>query len=146
MIWFDWDVMMNSAMKEERLMRAVSSYHIPSRKLINFRVYQKHSDLKHQRNMKVLRFITCAAIAVALMIGCDEGIDPISHVPPGDDVAPPTVSVSYPVEGTLIRVKEDVAPINIQFQAEDDIEISVITLSIDGTKIGEVSGFKDYRR
>lgn len=96
--------------------------------------------------MKILRFITCAALAVALVIGCDEGIDPISHVPPGDDVAPPTVSVSYPVEGTLIRVKEDVAPINIQFQAEDDIEISVITLSIDGTKIGEVSGFKDYRR
>jgi hypothetical protein len=96
--------------------------------------------------MKILRFITCAALAVALVIGCDEGIDPISHVPPGDDTAAPTVSITYPSEGTLIRVKEDVAPVNIQFQVEDDIEVGTITLTLDGTKIGEVSSFKDYRR
>src|SRR5690606_41404038 len=96
--------------------------------------------------MKVLRFITFAAISTALVVGCDEGIDPISHVPPGDDVAAPTVTISYPGEGTLIRVKEDVAPVNIEFQVEDDIEIGTITLTMDGTKIGEVSEFKDYRR
>lgn len=96
--------------------------------------------------MKILRFITCAAVAAALAVGCDEGIDPISHVPPGDDTAAPTVNILYPSEGTLIRVKEDVAPVNIEFQVEDDIEIGTITLTLDGTKIGEVSDFKDYRR
>lgn len=96
--------------------------------------------------MKILRFITYAATTAALAIGCDEGIDPISHVPPGDDVAAPTVNISYPGEGTLIRVKEDVAPVNIEFQVEDDIEIGTITLTLDGTAIGEVSDFKDYRR
>lgn len=96
--------------------------------------------------MKILRFITYAAATAALAIGCDEGIDPITAVPPGEDLASPLVSISYPGEGTLIRVKEDVAPVNIQFEVEDDIEIATITLDLDGTKIGEVSDFKDYRR
>lgn len=96
--------------------------------------------------MKALRLITYAAMTAALAIGCDEGIDPITPVPPGEDVAAPTVTVSYPGEGTLIRVKEDVAPVNIEFQVEDDIEIATITLTLDGTEIGAVSDFKDYRR
>ncbi len=43
-------------------------------------------------------------------------------------------------------VKEDVAPVDIQFEATDDIEIGSIALSLDGTKITEFTDFKDYRR
>ena len=95
--------------------------------------------------MKILRLITYAVTTAVLAIGCDEGIDPISHVPPGEDVNPPTIEITYPVEGSRIRVKEDVMPIEFRFHAEDDIEIVSVSFTLDGTNIGEVTEFKDYR-
>lgn len=84
--------------------------------------------------------------ACLVAIACDEGIDPITRVEPGPDEAAPTVVINYPAEGTLIRVKEDVTPINIQFEVIDDIEIKTITVMLDGAKIKEFTDFKDYRR
>ena len=43
-------------------------------------------------------------------------------------------------------MKDDVAPVDIQFEATDDIEIASIALALDGTKITEFTDFKDYRR
>lgn len=84
--------------------------------------------------------------AALVAVACNEGIDPISRVAPGPDESAPTVTITYPAEGTLIRVREDVAPVNIQFEVVDDIEIQTISVSLDGTKVQEFTDFKDYRR
>jgi hypothetical protein len=96
--------------------------------------------------MKILKHISAGALSIVFAFACNEGIDPISHVEPGPDEAAPTITVSYPLEGTRVQVKEDVAPLDIQFEATDDIEIQQVAFSLDGTEVGTLSGFKDYRR
>jgi hypothetical protein len=96
--------------------------------------------------MRTLKYISSGALVFLLAGACNEGIDPISHVDPGPDQAAPTVTITYPGEGAEVRVTEDVAPINIQFEASDDIEIQSIAISLDGSEIGTLSDFKDYRR
>ncbi|MGV8139868.1 MAG: LamG-like jellyroll fold domain-containing protein [Mangrovibacterium sp.] len=89
------------------------------------------------------------SILISLLIvvsACDNGIDPISYVAPGNDETAPAVVISYPAEGTKIKVKESVTSIKIQFEVTDDIEIKDIVLSLDGTKIAGFDTFKDYRR
>ncbi len=95
--------------------------------------------------MKILKFISIGALAI-FGSACNEGIDPISQVAPGPDETAPTVAIAYPFEGAKIMVKDDIAPVDIQFEATDDIEIGSIALTLDGTKITEFTDFKDYRR
>jgi hypothetical protein len=96
--------------------------------------------------MKIFKQISAGALSILFAFGCNEGIDPISRVEPGPDETPPTISVSYPLEGTKVQVKEDVAPLGIQFEATDDIEIQQVAFTLDGTEVGTLSDFKDYRR
>lgn len=79
--------------------------------------------------------------------GCtDSYIDEIVRVEPGPDVTAPEVTITFPLEGTLIRVVEDVTPININFEIVDDIEIESIQVSLDGTQIASFEEFLDFRR
>ncbi len=94
--------------------------------------------------MKTIHYILINLLIV--VFACDNGIDPISYVAPGNDETAPAVVISYPAEGTRIKVKESVTSINIQFEVTDDIEIQEITLSLDGTEIKSFDTFKDYRR
>ena len=87
-----------------------------------------------------------AASLLITAFSCNDGIDPITPVAPGDDTSAPTVTISYPIEGTLVRVKDDVAPITIQFEAVDDIEIQKIDVVLDGATIASYNSFLDYRR
>ena len=96
--------------------------------------------------MKIFKYLLFVVTFAVVIVACNEGIDPITSVAPGDDTASPTVSITYPGEGTLIRVKEDVTPINIRFEVVDDIEIQSISVQLDGSGIAEYSEFKDYRR
>ncbi|HEX6224007.1 MAG TPA: LamG-like jellyroll fold domain-containing protein [Chryseolinea sp.] len=96
--------------------------------------------------MKILKYISVGAFAMVFGVACNEGIDDISYVAPGPDETAPTITVSYPIEGTKVQVKEDVAPIDIQFEATDDIEIKDIAVSLDGTVVATLTDFKDYRR
>lgn len=91
-------------------------------------------------------WIILVAGTFVLAAACNEGIDPISPVEPGPDEVAPTVIINYPSEGTQIRVKEDVTPIDIQFEVTDDIEIESIDVALDGATIKELTSFKDYRR
>lgn len=100
---------------------------------------------KKNEDMKTFCKILMGAAAI-LAVSCEEGIDPITRVEPGPDEAAPTVTIKYPAEGTLIRVKEDVTPINIEFEVVDDIEIEIITVSLDGTELTTFNNFRDYRR
>jgi hypothetical protein len=76
--------------------------------------------------------------------GCDEGIDPITSVAPGPDEAAPAVNITFPNEGTMIRVKEDVTPLDIKFEVTDDIELQKISLVLDGSEIATFIDFNDY--
>ncbi len=95
--------------------------------------------------MKIFKWLFI--ITLSLTFGCKDGyIDDITHVEPGPDEAAPVVNIDYPNEGTQIRVREDVASINIQFEVIDDIEIQDISVAMDGNEITSFSDFNDYRR
>lgn len=96
--------------------------------------------------MKTIKSILAALLIAVLALSCDDGIDSISSVAPGDDETAPSIVISYPAEGTKIKVKESVTSINIQFEVTDDIEIQKATLSLDGTELTSFSSFRDYRR
>lgn len=96
--------------------------------------------------MKILKYIILGSLAMVFAVACQKGIDPISYVDPGPDTAAPVVSISYPIEGTKIRVDEPVTSINIKFVASDDIEIKNISVQLDGTEIKTFDSFVDYRR
>ena len=76
----------------------------------------------------------------------DSYIDELQHVAPGPDEEAPAVTLAYPLEGTLIRVIEDVAPIDIQFTVTDDIEIRDIVVELNGEQITSFDDFVDYRK
>lgn len=96
--------------------------------------------------MKFKSYITLAA-ALILGFACKDGyIDEIEPVAPGADESSPMVMINYPTEGTLIRVLEDVATIQIKFEVTDDIEIGDVKVQMDGAEIGAYSDFVDYRR
>ncbi|MBX2896085.1 MAG: LamG domain-containing protein [Cyclobacteriaceae bacterium] len=77
---------------------------------------------------------------------CNEGIDPIRAIAPGPDETSPVITVTYPLEGTEIKVAETVVPINIKFEVTDDIEIKSIVVKMDGNNVATFNEFLDYRR
>src|SRR5690349_5387062 len=95
--------------------------------------------------MSIMNKILCGVMAMAF-VACNDGIDPITPVAPGEDTAAPAVTITYPLEGTKVQVKEDVAPIIIKFESTDDIEIQKIDVILDGQTVNTFSSFLDYRR
>ncbi len=87
-------------------------------------------------------FISCFAFTACN----DDGIDPISSIPQGTDESAPIVNIVFPVEGTKIRVVEDVTDIQIKFEVTDDIEVSEIQIKLDGVLLATFTDFPDYRR
>lgn len=96
--------------------------------------------------MKIVNYISASTLIAILAMACNDGIDPIRRVDPGPDMENPKVEISYPFPGARIQVREQVAPIDIQFKATDDIEIQSISIILDGTEIGKLTSFTDYRR
>lgn len=96
--------------------------------------------------MKILKYIAVCSLIIFFVAACNKGIDSITSIPPGADESAPEITINYPVEGTLLRVKEDVTSVNIKFEATDDIELQSISVKLDGTEITKFSSFKDYRR
>lgn len=95
--------------------------------------------------MKKIQIILLAVIFA--FAGCtDSYIDDIVAVDPGPDNAAPEVLINFPIEGTLIRVVEDETAIDINFEVRDDIEIDVITISLNGNQLESFNDFIDYRR
>ena len=93
-----------------------------------------------------IRF-TLIMLMALIAVSCTDGyIDDIAFVAPGPDNNAPEIQINYPNEGTQIRVIEDVTPINIDIEVEDDIEIEKVSLNMDGTEIASFNEFTDYRR
>lgn len=96
--------------------------------------------------MKNLKSIVSCLVAVIFMYSCDQGIDEITQVDPGADIAAPTVTINYPKEGTKIKVLESSTEITIDFEVIDDIEINDIKVLLDDVEIESYNTFKDYRK
>lgn len=95
--------------------------------------------------MKILKFLMIGMLF--LTIACQDGyIDDVEPKQPGEDREAPEVDINFPLEGTLIRVVEDVTSITFDIEAIDDIEIKSVTLQLDGTTIVTFTEFMDYRR
>ena len=96
--------------------------------------------------MKTTKYILAFIVGIVMTIACNKGIDSISHISPGADLAAPLVVVSYPAEGQKIQVPTLLASIDIQFVVTDDIELKSVSVLMDGTELTNYSTFKDYRR
>ena len=81
-----------------------------------------------------------------LLFGCSyDNIDPITKVNAGSDSGAPEINISYPVEGTTIKVIDETTSINIKFEVTDDIEVTNIEVLVDGNQIANMNDFTDYR-
>ena len=97
--------------------------------------------------MKTINRILFFVLAVFVAGACTQNyIDDISKVEPGPDETAPVVTIISPSEGYQIKVPEAVAPVTIEFEATDDIELSSVSVKINGTEIQSYTDFKDYRR
>lgn len=96
--------------------------------------------------MKIINKILTAVLALFMVTGCYEGIDPISYVAPGADASAPQIIVVTPAEGYQIKVPDLTAPISIQVEVTDDIELKQVVVAIDGVDVKTYTDFRDYRR
>ena len=96
--------------------------------------------------MKILKQILVGALAVVVAVACDQGIDPITKVEPGEDTAAPSVTLNNPTEDVIIPFTDEETDLDIQFQVTDDIEITSVAVSVDGSEVATYDEFKDYRR
>lgn len=96
--------------------------------------------------MKTLKHILAGSLAsMAMFTACNQGIDDITPVAPGEDVSAPVVNIQYPLEGTKIQVVEDTTSIVIELDVTDDIEIGRVVVTLDGAEINSFNEFVDYR-
>jgi hypothetical protein len=96
--------------------------------------------------MKSLKYIIICSLITMLIVSCNKGLDPIVEVAPGDDVSNPQLVITYPVDGKPFVSPDSLATITIKLTATDDIELKSVLLNLDGTDIGTITSFKDYRR
>lgn len=95
--------------------------------------------------MKKFKFIINSVLVILALNSCNEGIDNIHFVNPGEDKSDPVITVNFPPEGYELQTNDAVASINIDFKVVDDIEISSISVKMDGSEIVSYNEFKDYR-
>ncbi|MFT3738373.1 MAG: Ig-like domain-containing protein [Breznakibacter sp.] len=96
--------------------------------------------------MNIVRNIWAGLLIFASVTACEQGIDSISHVAPGNDESVPVITVSAPTAGYEIKVPNLEATVSVSMEVTDDIELQSVTLSLDGTVVKTYSAFRDYRR
>ncbi len=92
-----------------------------------------------------ISFIGLFLLFFALTSCENDGIDPITPVDPGADAGDPEVVITSPLDGSTIKVLEEVSTITIKFEVEDDIEIANIEVKVDGNTVTTMNDFLDYR-
>jgi len=96
--------------------------------------------------MKLIKYLIICSLVTVLAVSCDKGLDPIIQVDPKPDVSDPTLVINYPVEGKPFVSPDEPATITFKLVATDDVELKSVVLQLDGTEIGSLTDFKDYRR
>ncbi|MBS1749258.1 MAG: LamG domain-containing protein [Bacteroidetes bacterium] len=91
----------------------------------------------------------CIILGIGLIFSftaCKKGyIDPISKVDPGPDVLPPTVEILSPSSDIQYPATTVAANFDFKFNVNDDIELSKVDISLDGSLLKSYSSFIDYR-
>ncbi|GAF05517.1 LamG domain-containing protein [Saccharicrinis fermentans] len=96
--------------------------------------------------MKIYYNLILFVLSMFLLSACDQDyIDGISKVNLGSDESAPQITVHFPPEGYELQTNDAVGSINFDFEVRDDIEISSISLKVDGAEIKSYVDFKDYR-
>lgn len=96
--------------------------------------------------MKIFKNILPGILAL-LAAGCNEGIDPISHVAPGEDLAAPIVTIANPNKAKIIiPFTDEQTNMDFRFEVVDDIEIKSIAIDLNNTQIATFNSFLDYRK
>ena len=96
--------------------------------------------------MKNLKYIVSCLVVAFFMYSCDQGIDGITQVDPGNDESAPQIKINYPSEGLAIKVFEETTDLDVDIEVTDDIEIASISVQLNGSEIAKFNSFKDYRR
>lgn len=95
--------------------------------------------------MKRIRNYIALAVIALIGVSCENELDPIKEVKPGQDVEGPSVIINFPAEGKNVRVASEEEPVTFNFTATDDVEIKEVTIELDGAQVGTITAFKDYR-
>lgn len=96
--------------------------------------------------MKIFKNMLLIVFAVFFATACNDGIDPITPVDPGEDKEAPVVILKNPTEDVIIPFTDVETDLDIEFEVTDDIEVASVVLSFDGNELGSYNDFKDYRR
>ena len=78
------------------------------------------------KNIKSIKILSVIIGLFIIVIGCKDDYDDITSLTPGADATVPVIKMTYPVEGTKIKVLEPVISINSIFVFSDDIEIKEV--------------------
>jgi len=94
----------------------------------------------------IFNFIIIGIVISLSFTACKKGyIDPISKVDPGADAAAPTVEIITPSGDIQIPPTTDATNFDFKFKAADDIELSKVDISLDGSLLKSYTSFIDYR-
>ncbi|GAA4954618.1 hypothetical protein GCM10023314_30340 [Algibacter agarivorans] len=90
--------------------------------------------------IKKMAYVVMAALVFA---SCQD----IDTPPFGDfEIDPSVVKIISPVEGSAIKVFEDLTSIDIEIEVNDDNLVSEISIALDGTEIVKFDNFNNPRR
>jgi hypothetical protein len=95
--------------------------------------------------MKLYKLLFLTLLIFA--IGCDKGyIDDITPKEAGPDEEEPVIDMVFPKGDIVIPFTDEETDLDIQIEVTDDIEISTVQLTLDGTNLATYNDFTDYRR
>jgi hypothetical protein len=97
--------------------------------------------------MKAIKNILFTVLATTLLVACEPELDPITSVRPAADREDPELTIEYPVSGKPVRVIEGGnTTVTFKVTASDDVELKSVMFNLNGSDIGSVTNFKDYRK
>ncbi len=95
-----------------------------------------------KKQIRLIKKVTYLAIALLVMIGCQD-LDKPGY---GDyELDPSLVNIISPKDGSTIKVFEEVTSLDIDIKIDDDNVVSVISIALDGTDIAVLTDFTNPR-
>lgn len=94
----------------------------------------------------IFNYIITGIVLLLSFTACKKGyIDPISKVDPGPDELAPTVEILSPSADIQYPATTEAANFDFKFNVNDDIELSKVDISLDGSLLKSYTSFIDYR-
>lgn len=87
-----------------------------------------------------------AAITALALNSCRDGyLDKINNVAAGTDSAAPTVTIVSPSNDVALPASQSSTDFTFSYSAMDDVELSKVVITLDGTQLASYDSFLDYR-